>query len=41
MVLIVPLEITLHIKLYFKTASGKWLSVGVQLDSGNVVNEFV
>lgn len=41
MMLIFPFELSLYIKLNFKTASGQGLSIGVKLDSGHVMDEFV
>jgi hypothetical protein len=39
--LIFPLELAFHIKLNFQTTSGQWLSIGVKLDSGHVMDEFM
>lgn len=41
MMLIFPFELAFHVKLNFKTASGQGLSIGVKLDSGHVMDEFV
>ncbi len=41
MVLILPFKLTFGTKLYFKATSSQRLSIGINLDSGNVMNKFV
>jgi hypothetical protein len=41
MMLIFPLELSFHVKLNFKTASGQGLGVCIKLDSGHVMDEFM